>query len=243
MKKSHVMAYRYTTRKIIAKQERWPFLFPDDFGLRKPPSFRNHIRQKKVYLNTSIVAHAFYRTKCAQNERVPYGAGGRRCCLLCTRARGEREHYVSKTFFIRTARVRRHASLSELIADFRESYAENWHCLEQVWVGFPLPHDVSSNVPVKWKVPFMAQKGLVHGGGVAFFSPWNVFWHCAPWPENYRGCCKGGSPSYLQWLVGVTRVRLTLPPPRSMLRYRDAPLFFWGSSIWPLPKTDSEEKK
>ena len=36
--------------------------------------------------------------------------------------------------------------------DFRDSYAGNWHCLEHIWVGFPLPHDISSNVPVKWKV-------------------------------------------------------------------------------------------
>ncbi|CAB1098153.1 unnamed protein product [Ectocarpus sp. CCAP 1310/34] len=41
---------------------------------------------------------------------------------------------------------------SKLVGDFRESYASNWHRLEQVWVGFPLPHDISSNVAVKWKV-------------------------------------------------------------------------------------------
>lgn len=63
-------------------------------------------------------------------------------------------------------RAHRYASLSELIADFRESYAGNWHCLEQVWVGFPLPHDVSSNVPVKWKVRFcMIRRRHACGGG------------------------------------------------------------------------------
>ncbi|CAM9333483.1 unnamed protein product, partial [Ectocarpus sp. 13 AM-2016] len=41
---------------------------------------------------------------------------------------------------------------SKLLGDFRESYASSWHRLEQVWVGFPLPHDISSNVAVKWKV-------------------------------------------------------------------------------------------
>ncbi|CAM9573372.1 unnamed protein product [Hapterophycus canaliculatus] len=41
---------------------------------------------------------------------------------------------------------------SELMRDFSDSYASSWHRLEQVWVGFPLPHDISSNVPVKWKV-------------------------------------------------------------------------------------------
>ncbi|CBN74564.1 conserved unknown protein [Ectocarpus siliculosus] len=41
---------------------------------------------------------------------------------------------------------------SKLVGDFRESYASSWHRLEQVWVGFPLPHDISSNVAIKWKV-------------------------------------------------------------------------------------------
>ncbi|CAM9311096.1 unnamed protein product, partial [Pylaiella littoralis] len=41
---------------------------------------------------------------------------------------------------------------SELMNDFRNSYAGNWHRLEHIWVGFPLPHDISSNLPVKWKV-------------------------------------------------------------------------------------------
>eukprot|EP00904_Undaria_pinnatifida_P013865 jgi/Undpi1/9609/HiC_scaffold_27.g12065.m1 len=77
----------------------------------------------------------------------------------------------------------RHASLSELIADFRESYAENWHCLEQVWVGFPLPHDVSSNVPVKWKrAPLQVMRADV-GTDAAWASSandLNRFVACAP---------------------------------------------------------------
>ncbi|CAM9250639.1 unnamed protein product, partial [Choristocarpus tenellus] len=46
----------------------------------------------------------------------------------------------------------RHTSFSGLLEDFRLSYARNWHKLEHVCVGFPFPHDVSSNLPIKWKV-------------------------------------------------------------------------------------------
>lgn len=57
--------------------------------------------------------------------------------------------YSSGTVFHPT---RRYKLFSELMGDFRDSYAGSWHRLEHIWVGFPLPHDISSNVPVKWKV-------------------------------------------------------------------------------------------
>lgn len=53
-----------------------------------------------------------------------------------------------------TSKHDRYELFSELMNDFRNSYAGNWHRLEHIWVGFPLPHDISSNLPVKWKVRF-----------------------------------------------------------------------------------------
>lgn len=62
--------------------------------------------------------------------------------------------------------IRRYDLFSELMGDFRNSYAGNWHRLEHIWVGFPLPHDISSNIPVKWKVMFLQQLNFLLEGKV-----------------------------------------------------------------------------
>jgi Vasohibin len=46
----------------------------------------------------------------------------------------------------------RYASLAALIADYRSAYAANWHTLERVYIGLPLPHDAACNALLKWKV-------------------------------------------------------------------------------------------
>jgi Vasohibin len=46
----------------------------------------------------------------------------------------------------------RYASLAALIADYRSAYSANWHTLERVYIGLPLPHDAACNALLKWKV-------------------------------------------------------------------------------------------
>lgn len=42
-------------------------------------------------------------------------------------------------------------SLHELIMEFRESYRMVSHELLAVYLGLPIPHDLSTDAPVKWK--------------------------------------------------------------------------------------------
>ncbi|CAM9943556.1 unnamed protein product, partial [Phaeothamnion confervicola] len=44
-----------------------------------------------------------------------------------------------------------HASLSALVEDFAHGYESCWHRVVRVSVGLPLPHDVNSEAPVKWR--------------------------------------------------------------------------------------------
>ena len=42
-------------------------------------------------------------------------------------------------------------SLYDLIMEFRESYQTVSHELLAIYLGLPIPHDLSTDAPVKWK--------------------------------------------------------------------------------------------
>ncbi|KAI9203230.1 Vasohibin-domain-containing protein [Polychytrium aggregatum] len=45
----------------------------------------------------------------------------------------------------------RYDTLEDLILDYKEAYESNWHRLQKIKLGLPVPHDLSSNDKLPWK--------------------------------------------------------------------------------------------